>query len=106
MQYFDAMPEHVLEPKDRKPYDLKASIKVQDMSYVTDEGVHLLDNIDISLESGEHLALVGSSGSGKSTLALCVGQLYKYTSGHIRLGGKEVSELTKKDIINNWKPGF
>ena len=101
MQYFDAMPEHALEPKDRKPYDLETNLEIQDLSYVTEEGVHLIDDIDISLKPGEHLALVGSSGSGKSTLALCVGQLYKYTGGHIWVGGKEVSELTKKDIINN-----
>ena len=41
------------------------------------------------------------SGSGKSTLALCIGQLYKYTGGNIIIGDHEVSDLTKKDMINN-----
>jgi ABC-type methionine transport system ATPase subunit len=44
---------------------------------------------------------VGFSGSGKSTLALCIGQLYKYTGGSIRIGDREVSALTKKDMVNN-----
>jgi ABC-type multidrug transport system fused ATPase/permease subunit len=101
MQYFDTQPEHELEPVDRKPYDLDGSITVRDLKFVTESGIRLLDDINFSLKPGEQMALVGFSGSGKSTLALCIGQLYKYTHGHVLLGDKEVSELTKKDMVNN-----
>ena len=101
MEYFDAEPEHALQPIDRKPYDLEGTIEVSDLSFVTESGIQLLDNISFTLKSGEHMALVGFSGSGKSTLAQCVGQLYKYTGGHVLLGDKEVGELTKRDIAQN-----
>ncbi|MGD9412551.1 MAG: ABC transporter ATP-binding protein/permease [Desulfobacterales bacterium] len=101
MEFFDMEPEHALEPRDREPYDLDASIEVKDLSFVTDSGIRLLDGINLSLNPGEHLALVGFSGSGKSTLALCIGQLYKYTSGHLLIGDQEVANLTKKDMVNN-----
>ena len=101
MQYFDAIPEYALEPKGREPYELDGSIEIKHVSFVTDDGIKLLDNINLSLKTGEHLALVGFSGSGKSTLALCIGQLYNYTKGNLLMGAKEVSELSKKDMIFN-----
>jgi ABC-type multidrug transport system fused ATPase/permease subunit len=101
MDFFDLMPEHAMEPEDRKPFDLDGSVEVKDMSFVTDSGIRLLDGINLSLNSGEHLALVGFSGSGKSTLALCIGQLYKYTGGHVSIGEQEVADLTKKDMVRN-----
>jgi ABC-type multidrug transport system fused ATPase/permease subunit len=101
MEYFDVAVEHEIEPRDRNALDLEGRVEVKDLSFVTDTGIHLLDGINLSLEPGEHMALVGFSGSGKSTLALCIGQLYKYTSGSVMIGDKEVSGLTKKDMINN-----
>ena len=101
MEFFDVMPEHAIEPEDREALDLDGSVEVKDMSFVTDSGIRLIEGINLSLNSGEHLALVGFSGSGKSTLALCIGQLYKYTTGSILIGNEEVSDLTKKDIVNN-----
>ncbi len=101
MEYFDVEPEYELAPIDREPLELEGKIDVNDLSFVTESGIRLLDGINMSLNSGEHLALVGFSGSGKSTLALCIGQLYKYTGGSVLIGDKEVSGLTKKDMVNN-----
>jgi ABC-type multidrug transport system fused ATPase/permease subunit len=101
MHYFDIEPEFALVPKDRNPFELDGSLEVRDLSFVTDSGIRLLDGINLNLKAGEHLALVGFSGSGKSTLALCIGQLYKYTGGSVLMGNKEVSDLTKKDMVQN-----
>jgi len=101
MEYFNTFPEHAISPDGRKPYDLEPCIEARDVSFVTDSGIQLLRDINLSLDHGEHLALIGFSGSGKSTLALCIGQLYKYTGGHITIGDREVADLSKKDMSHN-----
>ncbi len=101
MGYFDTVPEHALDAPGREPYKLEPSLEVKDLSFVTESGIVLLDGISFSLDKGEHLALIGFSGSGKSTLALCVAQLYKYSTGTLKIGDMEVAELTKRDMVQN-----
>jgi len=100
MEYFDLEPEFSLAPIDRKPFELPGNIDIQGLSFQTDSGIRLLDGISLSLAKGQTLAVVGFSGSGKSTLAACIGQLYRYTGGHVLIGEKEVSELTRADTVN------
>jgi ABC-type multidrug transport system ATPase subunit len=87
--------------EDRQPYDLEGRIEVNNLSFVTADGVQLLSEINFNLKPGEHMALVGFSGSGKSTLAQCMVQLYKYSGGKILIDQREVSQLSKRDIVNN-----
>jgi len=101
MEFFDESPEFAIEPVGRKPYQLTGNIEVNDLSFTTEEGIRLLDKINLSVKPGEQLALVGFSGSGKSTLALCIGQLFKYTEGHLKIDNQEVSQLCKQDIAYN-----
>jgi ABC-type multidrug transport system fused ATPase/permease subunit len=101
MEYFDFQPEHIIKPEGRAPFKLDGAVEVKDLDFTTEDGIQLIHGIDLSLESGKHLALVGYSGSGKSTLAQCIGQLYKYTGGNVLIGQKEVSDLTRADVVHN-----
>jgi ABC-type multidrug transport system fused ATPase/permease subunit len=101
MEFFDVEPDWALEAEGRGPLALEADLEVKDLSFVTDSGIHLLDDVNLSLKAGEHLALVGFSGSGKSTLALCIGQLNQYSAGQVLIGNQEVSQLTRQDVVAN-----
>ena len=101
MEFFAESPEFAIEPVDRLPYHLNGNIEISNLSFTTEEGIRLLDKINLSVKAGEQLALVGFSGSGKSTLALCIGQLFKYTEGNLKIDAHEVSRLSKRDIADN-----
>ncbi len=57
------------------------------------ETVHVLKNIDLTVEQGEYLAVLGPSGSGKSTLMNIIGCLDVPTSGDYWLNGEHIAEM-------------
>ena len=60
--------------------------------------VHALDGVDLAVEKGEFLAVVGTSGSGKSTLLHMLGELDRPTSGTVTVDGKELSTFRRRKI--------
>ena len=70
--------------------------------------VAVLNGIDLSVNKGEQIAIVGTSGSGKSTLLHLLGGLDTPTSGSVSLINKELSQLseTQKGQLRNQSLGF
>jgi putative ABC transport system ATP-binding protein len=88
-----------------------ALIRVEDLrkSYVVgDVTVHALRGVDLQIEEGSFVAVVGASGSGKSTFMNILGLLDQPTSGHYWLEGADVSgfDRDRRAILRNRTIGF
>ena len=73
-----------------------------------DTEVRALDGVDLTVEKGEFVAVVGTSGSGKSTLLHMLGGLDRPTSGTVTVGGKDIFSLKDEEltIFRRRKIGF
>lgn len=70
--------------------------------------VHVLKGIDLDIQQGEYVALMGPSGSGKSTLMNLLGCLDTPTAGSYHLAGRDVSRMDDNDLaaVRNKEIGF
>jgi len=88
-----------------------AIVAIENLSKVYQLGsleLRVLRDLDLSIEQGEYVAIMGPSGSGKSTLLNMIGCLDRPTSGNYFLGGQNVSELedTQLSLIRGARIGF
>ncbi|MGH4124464.1 MAG: ABC transporter ATP-binding protein [Clostridium sp.] len=72
------------------------------------ETLYALNKVNLSIEKGDMLAILGTSGSGKSTLLNLIGCLDNSTSGKFEFDGKDITNYNDKElaIIRNTKMGF
>jgi putative ABC transport system ATP-binding protein len=67
---------------------------------VGDVDVHALRGVDLEVDKGEFIAVVGTSGSGKSTLFNILGGLTPPTSGSVHINGRDLSHMTNAERTN------
>ncbi len=97
---------------DRKPRTMTTSlINIKDIKrdfVLGNEIINVLKGIDLQINKGEYVALMGPSGSGKSTLMNILGCLDTPTSGSYILNRKDVSKMVDDDLaeIRNKEIGF
>ncbi len=75
---------------------------------VGESRVHALQGVDLQVEDGEFIAIVGASGSGKSTLLHLIGGIDRPTSGRVRISDIEITTLSDDELaeLRARKVGF
>ena len=81
--------------------DVKGEISVQDVSFAYDGDLAVLHHVDLQVQPGETIAIVGPSGGGKSTLCQLIPRFYDVTSGSILIDGQDVRSVTQQSIHQN-----
>lgn len=96
MKEMEAMPvQHGEKSFNPNGYD----IRFDHVSFSYEKGKQVLDNVSFTARQGEITALVGPSGSGKSTAAKLAARFWDATSGHITLGGTDISGIEPESLL-------
>lgn len=95
IEIMDTPAEIVDEPDAVELTDVQGEIAFKDVSFMySDDNTEVLHNIDLQVEPGKNVALIGPSGSGKSTLCNLIPRFYDVTDGQILIDGKDIKDLT------------
>lgn len=76
--------------------DGRVEISNVDFSYVPEKP--LIENLNLSVKSGQHIAIVGPTGCGKTTLINLLMRFYDVTSGEIRVSGNPIKSITRNSL--------
>jgi len=84
------------------PKTYKGDIEFKNVSFKYDENTpDVLTNVNLKVNAGEYMALVGSSGAGKSTLCSLIPRFYDVTEGEITIDGMDVRNIKLRNLRNN-----
>lgn len=92
------------EPEPPDPSDTvelgetEGKISFENVTFAYDPGRPVLQNIDFEIEPGQTVALVGPTGAGKTTIASLIPRFYDATEGSVKIDGRAVRELARKDL--------
>ncbi len=78
--------------------EMDGKIELQDVSFGYDSGEPALEHINLTVEPGQMIGLVGPSGSGKSTLVQLISRFYDAKDGVVKIDGHDVRDLDLKDL--------
>ena len=78
--------------------DVKGGIELSHVDFTYDGDLPVLQDVSLTIEPGQTVAVVGPSGGGKTTLCQLVPRFYDVSGGAIRIDGKDVREVTQQSL--------
>ncbi len=100
LEIMDVAPEQ--EAPDAKALtDVRGDIELSNINFSYDTTREVLENINLKVNKGDILALVGPSGGGKTTICHLLPRFYPLTEGVIKIDGQDISKLTLESLRKN-----
>ena len=81
--------------------DLEGSINFKNVCFSYNQAEHTLDGINISINPGETIAIIGKSGSGKTTLVNLIPRFYEIESGQLLIDSENIQNYSLKSLRSN-----
>ena len=97
-QVMDTMPEIVDRPDAKELKDVTGVIDYKNVSFAYEDVETVLENINLHVEAGKSVAIVGPSGGGKTTLCALLPRFYDVTGGQVCIDGVDVKTVTQKSL--------
>ena len=81
--------------------DLRGEIDVRELEFEYEPARPVIKRLDLHVNAGEMLGIVGKTGAGKTTIASLIARLYDASSGHITIDGHDVRDIRLSDLRKN-----
>ena len=101
MEILNTQPEITDAPGARELPRVKGDIRFSGVTFRYGSGDEVFRNLNLSIQSGEYVALVGASGVGKTTLCSLIPRFYDAESGEITIDGIPVNQVTLNSLRRN-----
>jgi ATP-binding cassette subfamily B protein len=101
VEIMNVRPEIEDAPDAAELKNVKGGVVFENVSFSYDENTHVLENINLTVEPGRVLAVVGPSGGGKTTLCHLIPRFYEASAGRILIDGKDIRSVTLKSLRRN-----
>lgn len=99
MEIMNTMPDIEDRPCAKALTDVRGDIEFDNVTFRYEEqSEKVLNHVNLSVEAGAYMALVGSSGAGKSTLCSLIPRFYDVTGGSIRIDGTDIRDIQLKSL--------
>ncbi len=97
-EVMDTMPEIVDKERAKKLTDVQGVIDYEDVSFAYGDEDTVLDHIDLHVDKGRNIAIVGPSGGGKTTLCSLLPRFYDVTGGSVKVDGIDIRDVTQRSL--------
>ncbi len=97
-ELLDAEEQEPDAPVSEKPRDVKGRVELDHVSFRYEPDKPLIEDLSLSVEPGQTVAIVGPTGAGKTTLVNLLMRFYEVTGGRITLDGTDIAAMSREEL--------